>query len=357
MAPQKQHVVRLEKRPAAKPIPGEDLVYQTAPMPTEEDLADGEVLVKNVYLTLDPAMRGWMRDQKSYVPPVKLGAVMRGSSVGQVLASRAKGLAKGDWVNCNIELGWCEYGIAKGSKLEKLENTEGVPPSVHLGALGGTGLTAYFGLIEVGQPKKGDTVVVSAAGGATGSMVCQIAKHIFGCRVVGIAGGAEKCQWLKDELGVDEAIDYKFEEGRQFKRDLRKACPKGVDVFFDNVGDWILNEVLKQINFKARVVLCGAIAGYNDTTLRPGPSAYLNLVSTSSRMEGFIVLNYADRFKEAKREIGQWLAEGKIKYQEEVIPGLSEAPRALLKLFGEYGGNRGRLIIDIHAGAQQTSKL
>jgi len=339
----------------AKPVPGEDLVYQTAPMPAEQDLNDGEVLIKNIYMTLDPAMRGWMRDQKSYIPPVQLGAVMRGSSVGQVLASRDANFKQGDWVNCNHELGWCEYGIAKGSKIGKIEITEGLPASVHLGALGGTGLTAYFGLIDVGQPKEGETVVVSAAGGATGSMVCQIAKHVFGCRVVGIAGGADKCQWLKDELGVDAAIDYKAEDGRNFKKDLRKACPKGVDVFFDNVGGWILNETLKQINFKARVVLCGAIAGYNDEKLRPGPAAYLNLINTSSRMEGFIVLHYANEFPAAKRDIAKWLAEGKIKYQEEVIPGLSEAPRALLKLFGDYGGNRGRLIIDIHADKKKAT--
>ncbi|GBG29541.1 Prostaglandin reductase 1 [Hondaea fermentalgiana] len=352
MAQQQQHVVRLEKRPVGKPVPGQDLVYQEAPMPSEDDLKDGEVLIKNVYLTLDPAMRGWMMDRKSYMPPVELGAIMRGSSVGQVMASCDSSLQEGDWVLCRIEVGWAEYGIAEASKVTKIDISDDIPASVHLGALGTTGLTAYFGLIEIGQPKEGDTIVVSAAAGATGSMVCQIAKHVFGCRVIGIAGGSEKCQWLIDDLGVDEAIDYKQDEGEDFARALRKACPDGVDIYFDNVGGWILNEVFKQINFKARIVVCGAISGYNNTTPAPGPSAYTQLIITSSRMEGFIVSNYAKRFKEAKEDLTGWLKEGKITYKEDVIHGLSKAPRAFLKLFGEDGGNRGRIIIDIHAEDQ-----
>mmetsp|Transcript_15504 Transcript_15504/g.25381 ORF Transcript_15504/g.25381 Transcript_15504/m.25381 type:complete len:305 (+) Transcript_15504:701-1615(+) len=290
-----------------------------------------------------------MRDQKSYIPPVKLGAIMRGSSVGQVVASKSKEFQVGDWVNCMIELGWCEYGVANGSAIQKITPLQNVPPRIYLGVLGGTGLTAYFGLLDIGKPKAGETVVVSAAAGATGSVVCQIAKHVIGCHVVGIAGGPEKCKWLVDELGVDAAVDYKKDDGKQFKKDLRKACPNGVDVFFDNVGGWILNDVLKSINFKARVVVCGAISGYNATSLAPGPSAYLNLITTSSRMEGFILFNYMDQYDKATSDLSRWLVEGKLKYNEDIVLGLDNAPKALLKLFGDYGGNRGRLLIDIHA--------
>ncbi len=354
-APETMRVVRLQRRPEGLPVPGVDLVLDPA-APVPRELRPGQVLVHNDFMSVDPAMRGWMRDQKSYIPPVKIGDVMRGSSIGRVLASASPSLKRGDMVNCGIELGWCEYGVTQASKLRKIQAIEGYSPSVHLGVLGGTGLTAYFGLIDVGMPKAGETVVVSAAAGATGSVVCQIAKHVYGCRVVGIAGGEEKCRWLVQELGIDGAIDYKKDGGKTLKSDLKKACPKGIDIFFDNVGGFILEAALKQINFKARVVLCGAISGYNEKSLPPGPSSYLNLVSMSARMEGFILLNYADQYDKAYSDIEKWLSQGKLKYIEEQVVGLENAPRALLKLFGVDGGNKGRLIIDIH-GSSSSARL
>jgi len=348
-----QKVVTLERRPVGLPEPGVDLVVGTAKRPTADDLKDGEVLVKNLFLSLDPAMRGWMRDVRSYMPPVKVGEVMRGSSIGQIIASKDDSLQPGDFVNCMIEIGWQEFGIVKARKVRKVKEIPGFRPTVHLSALGGTGLTAYFGLIDVGKPQPGETVVVSAAAGATGSMVCQIAKHVVGCRVVGIAGGPAKCKWLKDELGVDEAIDYKANQ-KGFKKVLRKAAPNGVDIFFDNVGGWILEETLKQINMRARIVLCGAIATYNAEKLAPGPSSYMNLISTSSRMEGFILFNYIDRYEEAYRDIEEWIRADKIKVKEEIVPGLEIAPKALLKLFGKYGGNHGRLIVEVFGDASKA---
>jgi len=342
-------VVRLARRPAAMPEPGVDLVLdENAPMPKETDLQKGQVLVKNDLLTMDPAMRGWMRAQKSYIPPVEIGAVMRGSSLGTVIASKSEKYKAGDKVSCGLSIGWAEYGIAQEKELQHIGQVAGQPLGVHLGALGGTGITAYIGLLEVGKPKPGETVVVSAAAGATGSVVCQIAKNVFGCRVVGIAGGPEKCKMLVDEFGLDGAIDYKYANGKEFRKDLRKACPNGVDVFFDNVGGWILEDTLKHINQKARIVICGAIAGYNSTKLQPGPGSYLNLINTSSRMEGFVLFHYLDKMPQAQRDLKKWLEEGKIQHIEENVTGLENAPRALLKLFGGDGGNKGRIIVDIH---------
>jgi len=347
-------VVRLARRPSGLPVPGKDLVLDNdAPDPQPSDLEDGQVLVLNRFLALDPAMRGWMRDAKSYLPPVQIGQVMRGSSIGQVLVSRCPTLQAGDWVNCGIELGWCEKGIARGSALRKIKPSAALPPSAYLGVLGGTGLTAYFGLLRIGQPQPMQTVVVSAAAGATGSIVCQIAKHALGCRVVGIAGGKAKCAWLKDTLGIDDAIDYQADNERtRFRARLRKACPSGVDVFFDNVGGWILEAVLKLINKRSRVVLCGSISGYNATVPPPGPSSYINLIATSSRMEGFILLDYASEYDEAYAQLTKWVEQGKLRFVEERIAGLGHAAAAMLKLFGAEGGNKGRLVVDIHADSK-----
>jgi NADPH-dependent curcumin reductase CurA len=353
-----QRVVRLAKRPVGAPAPGADLVLGLAARPTSGALSDGQVLVRNEFLALDPAMRGWMREQKSYLPPVALGAVMRGSSVGRVVATRGEcgGLRAGDWVNCGLVVGWAEWGVCDARELRKIEVSDAMPASVHLGALGGTGLTAYFGLLDVGRPQAGETVVVSAAAGATGSMVCQIAR-LKGCRVVGVAGGADKCRWVREELGAHAVIDYKAAGAGAggFRKALREAAPDGVDIFFDNVGGWQLDAVLKALNFNARVVLCGAISGYNETSLQAGPASYLNLISTSSRMEGFILLNYASRYEEAYAHIAAWIAAGQVKYSEERVPGLALAPQALLRLFGAEGGNKGRLIVDIHADSADRS--
>jgi hypothetical protein len=301
----------------------------------------GGFLVRNLMLAFDPAMRAWMEDRPSYIPPVGLGDVMRGSTVGQVVASEHPGFAVGDLVQGL--LGWQDYaalgpGAPLVSKLPK-----GTSPSEALGVLGTTGVTAYFGMLDVGKPRAGETVVVSGAAGATGSVAAQIAK-IEGCRVIGIAGGPAKCAWLVEEAGLDAAIDYKGEDVGQR---LGELCPKGIDVTFDNVGGPILDAVLARIALRARVVLCGGISRYNEERPSPGPANYLNLVIQRARMEGFIVLDYAPRFGEAVKRLAQWVAEGRIVYRVDVQQGLEQAPRTFLRLF--HGENFGRQLLEIAA--------
>jgi NADPH-dependent curcumin reductase CurA len=324
--------ILLKARPEGLPKESDfEIVEGAMPIP-----ATGEVLVRNIYLSLDPAMRGWMTDRKSYVPPVKLGEVMRGLTVGQVVESHHEGFSKGDLVS-GI-LGWQRYGVLGGKHLDKLP--AGTPLTIALGPMGMTGLTAYFGLLDVGLPKEGETVVVSAAAGAVGSLVGQIAR-IKGCRVVGFAGTDDKCQWLLD-LGFDAAINYKAAD---LGEEIRRTCPQGVDVYFDNVGGEILDTVLRSINLKARVVICGAISQYNATEVVPGPSNYLSLLVNRARMEGFIVFDFQKRYHEAQAELGKWLAEGKIQFRSDIVDGLENAPQALLRLFN--GGNTGKLMVRI----------
>jgi NADPH-dependent curcumin reductase len=271
---------------------------------------------------------------------VKLGDVMRGGPIGEVIESNHPDFAVGD--NVFGRNGWQEYAVAGPEDLPmKLPSGLPLPLTDFLSVLGVTGLTAYFGLLDVGEPKEGETVVVSTAAGAVGSVVGQIAK-IKGCRAVGIAGSDEKCKWCVDELGYDACINYKTQD---VEAELRKACPNGVDVYFDNVGGEILNTVLGMNNFGSRFVICGAITQYNATEQPPGPSNYLRLLVKSSRMEGFIVLNYADRFQEGVMQLAQWVMEGKIKHREEVVDGLEHAPKAIHKLFD--GTNTGKLIIKV----------
>lgn len=266
MSSSPQHlVVRMMKRPHGDVVPGEDLVVQSEKAPLASDLRSGEILLRRLYLSLDPAMRGWMRDVPSYVPPVQVGAIMRGGTVNEVVASRHPRFHIGDVVlDQSMNGGWSEMAVSNGLGCKILDPNPALPLSAYLGALGGTGMTAYFGLLRIGKPKSGDVVLVSAAAGATGSIVCQIAK-IKGCTVVGIAGGREKCQWLRDEIGVDDAIDYKAAKGspERFQKLLRKSLKnvhaKGFDVFFDNVGGFILDESLRRLSMRARVVVCGAI--------------------------------------------------------------------------------------------------
>jgi len=298
---------------------------------------DGEVLVKNVYLSLDPAMRGWMDDRKSYLPPVRLGDVMRGLTIGVVEASRHAGFAAGDRVTG--VLGWQRYATVAAEQLDKLPPQ--VPLRLAMGPLGMTGMTAYFGLLDVGRPKEGETVLVSGGGGAVGSVVGQIAK-IHGCRAVGIAGTAEKCRWMTEDLGFDAAIDYKTAD---LGEALRSACPDGVDVYFDNVGGEILDAALARINRGARVVICGAISQYNATEGVRGPANYLALLVQRARMQGFIVFDYARRYAEAQKAIGGWIAEGRIQARDDVVDGLENAPAALLRLFD--GRNVGKLLVRI----------
>jgi hypothetical protein len=300
------------------------------------------VLVRNLWLSVDPTQRGWIAGD-TYLPAVKIGEVVRSFAVGKVIESRHPGFKPGQLVQGLF--GWQDYASAKpGAESAPAAVVPGVPIETAMSALGVTGITAYFGLLEVGRPKAGETVVVSGAAGATGSIVGQIAK-IQGCRAIGIAGGAEKCRWLVEEYGFDAAIDYKSE---QVGKRLKELCPKGVDVFFDNVGGEILDAALARLARRGRVVLCGAIARYNDTSQAPGPKNYLNLLVQRGRMEGFIVLDYMPRAAEAVAALSGWLKEGRLKDRVDVENGLENAPLALGRLF--KGENRGKQLVRIAEG-------
>jgi NADPH-dependent curcumin reductase CurA len=331
------HQFRLASRPVGLPK-RTDWKYTEEPV---SDPGPGEVLVKTMYLSLDPAMRGWMNEGRSYIAPVGIGEVMRAGGAGQVIASGNPAFAVGDHVT-GI-LGAQEYALISAEATKSLNKVDPklVPLPVYVGALGVTGLTAYFGLLEVGQAKAGDTVVISGAAGATGMVAGQIAK-IKGCRAVGIAGGPEKCAYIVKELGFDAAIDYKNESVLE---GLRKHCPQGVNVYFDNVGGQILDDVLANLTRGARVVICGAISQYNSTTGIKGPSNYLSLLITGSRMEGFVVFNYLSRYGEAAREMAGWMMAGKLKSKEDIVEGLETFPDTLLKLF--RGENLGKLMIKV----------
>jgi hypothetical protein len=306
------------------------------------DILDGEVLVQVLYLSLDPAMRGWMNEGKSYISPVAIGEVMRACGIGKVLVSQSPRFSVGDFVTGNI--GVQEYWIGqaddKATALFKIDRTTAPLPK-YLNALGMPGMTAYFGLLEVGQAKSGETVVVSAAAGAVGQSAGQIAKH-KGCRVVGIAGGKEKCDFVVNQLGFDACIDYKHES---VKDGLKTHCPDGVDIYFDNVGGDILDIVLTRINRKARIVICGAISQYNNTAPIKGPSNYMSLLVNRARMEGFVVFDYANRYGAAIADIAKWMREGSFKTREDIVQGLEKFPEALLMLF--EGRNFGKLILQV----------
>ena len=298
----------------------------------------GEVLVKVQYLSLDPAMRGWMNEGKSYIPPVKLGEVMRAGAAGRVLASNNAAFAEGDYVT-----GWTgvqEYSLSDGNGLVRVD-PRAAPLPVYLGTLGMPGMTAYFGLLDVGKPQAGDTVVVSGAAGAVGTVVGQVAK-IKGCRAIGIAGGADKCRYLTQELGFDAAIDYKSGD---VKEGLKQHCPQGVNVYFDNVGGDILDTVLTRIARGARIVICGAISQYNNTAPVKGPSNYLSLLVNRASMTGMVVFDYTGRYALAAREMAGWIAEGKLKTREDIVDGFDAFPETLLRLF--KGENLGKLLIRV----------
>jgi hypothetical protein len=328
------HVFRLAARPVGMPKRS-DWTFKEEPV---RDPGPGEFLVKILYVSLDPAMRGWMNEGRSYIPPVGIGDVMRAGAAGRVIASHHPGFAVGEHVSG--ALGVQEYAISNGSGIAKVD-TKLAPLPVYLGTLGMPGMTAYFGLLDVGQPKSGETVVVSGAAGAVGSVVGQIAK-IKGCRVVGIAGGKKKCGYVTSELGFDAAIDYKHEKVSEA---LHKHCPKGVDVYFDNVGGEILDTVLAQLSRGARIAICGAISQYNNTDGVEGPKNYLSLLINRARMQGFIVFDFADRYGEAARQMAGWMGEGKLKSREDVVEGLETFPETLLKLF--TGENFGKLVLKV----------
>ena len=300
--------------------------------------AEGEFLIRIEYVSLDPAMRGWMNEGKSYVPPVAIGEVMRAYSAGEVVASNNPKFPLGSRVAGVF--GVQQYAISDG-KGARIVDTALAPLPTYLSVLGMTGMTAYFGLLEVGAAKQGDTVVVSGAAGAVGTVVGQIAR-IKGCRVVGIAGGAEKCRWLVDDLGFDAAIDYKADD---VAARLRELCPDGIDVYFDNVGGEILDACLANLALNARVVCCGAISAYNDRSEAPGLKNYFSLITRRARMEGFLILDYQDRFAEAQGELFGWVVEGKLKHSVHVVDGLEHAPDALNLLF--TGGNTGKVIVKL----------
>lgn len=327
----------LAKRPNGM-ISRKNFEYTETPIP---EAKAGEVLVRNLYLSFDPTQRGWMDDRESYLPPVAIGAPMRAASIGQVVTSEHADFEAGDLVQTTG--GWQDFVIAAPEQgpmgLTKLP--AGVTPEMMLSVLGITGLTAYFGLLDLGNPKPGETVLVSGAAGATGSVAGQIAK-IKGCRVVGIAGGSEKCAWLKQEVGFDEVIDYKNENV-----DVRIAetCPDKFDIFFDNVGGDILEAALNHMNMKARIVMCGGISGYNATEPVPGPANLMNLIVLRARMEGFIVLDYMPRAAEAITELLGWVSEGQLKYQIDLQEGFDHIPDTLQRLF--TGKNLGKQLLKI----------
>src|SRR5688572_28959043 len=325
---------KLARRPIGM-VKRSDFDYTQEPVPSPRD---GEILVKYLYLSLDPAMRGWMNEGKSYIPPVGLGEVMRAGAAGTVIASKHPQFVAGD---CVVGMfGVQDYALSNGKGVTKI-NPQIAPLPVFLGTLGMPGMTAYFGLLDVGQARAGESVVVSGAAGAVGQVVGQIAK-IKGCRVVGIEGGREKCAYVTTELGFDAAIDYKSED---VKAALKQHCPKGVDVYFDNVGGDILDAVLTRLAMHARIVICGAISQYNNTTPVKGPSNYLSLLVNRATMKGMVVFDYASRYAEAAREMAGWMKEGKLKSREDIVAGLETFPEALLKLF--KGENIGKLVLKV----------
>jgi NADPH-dependent curcumin reductase CurA len=328
------HQFRLAARPFGLPKHSDFSV-------TEETLRepdDGEFLVRVLYISLDPAMRGWMNEGKSYLPPVAIGEVMRAGAVGEVIASGHAKFAVGNHVSGSF--GVQEYAISNGKGVAAVDPNF-APLPTYLGTLGAPGMTAYFGLLDVGAAQSGDTVVVSGAAGAVGSTVGQIAR-IKGCRAVGIAGGADKCRWLVDELGFDAAIDYKHDD---VKAALKQHCPQGINVYFDNVGGDILDAALTQLALHARVVICGAVSQYNTTTKVQGPSNYLALLVSRARMQGMVVFDYASRYGEAAREMASWIAQGRLKSREDIVEGFAAFPDALLRLF--RGENTGKLVLKI----------
>ncbi len=301
--------------------------------------AEGQALVRVGHLSIDPTIRTWMDDAPGYLPPIGIGDVVRSGGIGEVVASRSDALAVGDTVFGM--LGWQEYALVDGADGSMTVVPPGLDPAVVLGVLGVTGMTAYFGITDIGRPQPGATVVVSGAAGATGSVAGQIARIEGAARVVGIAGSAEKCAWLVDELGFDHAINYRDEDvGAR----LRETCPDGIDVYFDNVGGAILDACLANLAMRARVVLCGAISQYNED--RPvGPRNYLQLIVKRARMEGFLILDYLDRFPEAQMRMAGWVMEGRIQHREHVVDGLEHAGEALNLLFS--GGNTGKVVVAV----------
>jgi NADPH-dependent curcumin reductase CurA len=329
---------RLAARPKGLPV-ATDWAFRTEPVP---EPGEGQFLVRVMYISLDPAMRGWMNDARSYVPPVGIGEVMRAGGVGRVVASRHPDFAVGNHVSGVF--GVQDYALSDGRGVVRV-SAETAPLPKYLSMLGMPGMTAYFGLLDIGRPVEGETVVVSAAAGAVGQVVGQIAK-IRGCRVVGIAGGEEKCRFIVDDLGFDAAVDYKNEDVRAA---LRERCPDRVNVYFDNVGGEILDTVLTRLARHARIVICGSISQYNNEGPARGPANYMALLVDRARMEGFLVFDYAKRYPEAAKEMAGWMAEGRLKSVEDMVTGMEQFPATLLRLYS--GANFGKLILSVAGDA------
>ena len=334
--------IRLASRPAGMPtVDNFQIVETEVPQPN-----DGEVLVRTLYISVDPYLRGRMREGRSYIAPFEVAQVIESGAVGRVVESRSPRFQPGDTVTGM--LGWRLYNVAKPEGLMKVPS--GVPVTTALGVLGMPGLTAYFGLLDIGQPKPGETVVVSGAAGAVGITVCQIAK-IKGCRVVGTAGSDEKNEYLREELGVDATINYKTvrkpdrDGGLGMVQALKAACPKGIDVYFDDVGGEVSDAVMPLINHGARIVICGQISFYNVDKPDVGPRPQPYLLINSALMRGFIITAYAPRFSEGVTQLAQWVAEGKLKYAESIVEGFENTPRAFIGLF--TGENLGKQIVKV----------
>ncbi len=329
---------RLAARPVGLPKAGD---WQQTRVPLAP-LGEGEVLIKTLYLSLDPAMRGWMNDVKSYIRPVAIGEVMRAGGVGVVLASNSPKWAVGEHVfgTLGVQQYWSGPGDDRGAGLTKVD-AGAAPLTAYLNVLGMSGLTAYFGLLEIGRPQAGETVLVSGAAGSVGMAAGQIAKQL-GCRVVGIAGGKEKCDYVVAQLGFDACIDYK---SGALKEGLKEHCPQGVDVYFDNVGGEILDTVLTRLKMKARVVICGAISQYNNTEPGKGLVNYMSLLVYRARMEGLVVFDYADRYHIGIAAMAAWLEQGRMKSKEDIVEGIEQFPAALGMLF--EGKNFGKLILKV----------
>lgn len=329
---------RLAARPEGE-IKESDFELVTAPIP---EPADNEFVVQTTHISIDPAMRGWMNAGRSYIPPVEIGEVMRALAVGRVIASRHPGFAPGDWVHGAF--GVQEHAVSDGQNVYKIEVTGQLTPAAYLGVLGLTGLTAYFGLLEVGRLSEGETVLVSGAAGGVGTAVGQIAK-IKGATAVGIAGGPGKCRMLVEDLGFDGAVDYKRGD---LRAQLRDQTPGRVDVFFDNVGGEILDEGLTRLRRGARVVICGAVSQYNASGRVTGPSNYLALLVSRASMTGFVVFDFASRYEQAIAELASWVNEGRLRSVEDTVPGGIEMfPGMLARLFS--GQNTGKLALELRA--------
>jgi NADPH-dependent curcumin reductase CurA len=327
--------IRLKSRPDGIPTQHNFEIAEV----TLPETAKNELLVKNLYMSVDPYMRGRMMDRKSYVPPFQVGQPLEGGSVGEVVESKNDKFEPGDIV-LNM-LGWREYFVSNGKGLTRINPGKG-PVQAYLGTLGMPGMTAYFGLLEIGKPNEGETVFVSAASGAVGSIVSQIAK-IKGCRVVGSAGSDEKVAWLKEVAGVDEAFNYKT-VNNLFKT-VGALCPNGIDVYYENVGGQHLEAALEHMNTYGRLVMCGMISQYNATRPPVGPSNLGHMISKQLKMEGFIVARFSNKMAQFQTDMGKWIAEGRIKWKETVLEGIDKAPEAFMGLF--RGDNFGKMVVKL----------